>query len=83
MENIQTISLVIQGDFFNWDPPKNHKYGKKLEYLNWDPPKNHKYGKKLKYPNWDPLKFLSMTASQLNPSYECGEGMKVKVVKWC
>ena len=23
-----------------------------------------------------------MTASQLNPSYECGEGMKVKVVKW-
>ena len=25
----------------------------------------------------------SMTASQLNPSYECGEGMKVKVVKWC
>ena len=23
------------------------------------------------------------TASQLNPSYECGEGMKVKVVKWC
>ena len=24
-----------------------------------------------------------MTASQLNPSYECGEGMKVKVVKWC
>ena len=25
----------------------------------------------------------NMTASQLNPSYECGEGMKVKVVKWC
>ena len=24
-----------------------------------------------------------MTASQKNPSYECGEGMKVKVVKWC
>ena len=24
-----------------------------------------------------------MTASQLNPSFECGEGMKVKVVKWC
>ena len=42
--------------FFNWDPPKNHKYGKKLKYLNWDPPKNHKYGKKLKYPNWDPPK---------------------------
>ena len=26
---------------------------------------------------------LNMTASQLNPSFECGEGMKVKVVKWC
>ena len=24
-----------------------------------------------------------MTASQLNPSYECGKGMKVKIVKWC
>ena len=24
-----------------------------------------------------------MAASQLNPPYECGEGMKVKVVKWC
>ena len=28
--------------FFNWDPPKNHKYGKKLKYLNWDPPKSSK-----------------------------------------
>ena len=46
----------IQGGFFNWDPPKNHKYWKKLKYPNWDPPKNHKYGKKLKYPNWDPPK---------------------------
>ena len=26
---------------------------------------------------------IYMTASQLNPSFECGEGMKVKVVKWC
>ena len=26
---------------------------------------------------------LGKTASQLNPSYECGEGMKLKVVKWC
>ena len=34
--------------FFNWDPPKNHNYGKKLY---WDPPKSSKYGKKLKYPN--------------------------------
>ena len=47
---------MIQGVFFNWDPPKNHKYGKKLKHLNWDSPKNHKYGKKLKYPNWDPPK---------------------------
>ena len=54
------MSLDIQGVFFNWDPPKNHKYGKKLEYLNWDPPKSSKYGKKLKYPNWDPQKCLSM-----------------------
>ena len=52
--------MYIQGGFFNWDPPKNHKYGKKLKYLNWDPPKNHKYGKKLKYPNWAPQKCLSM-----------------------
>ena len=52
--------------FFNWDPPKNHKYGKKLEYLNWDPPKNHKYGKKLKYPNWDPPKmYCTSTFFQL------------------
>ena len=34
--------LDIQGDFFNWPPPKNHKYGKKLKYLNWDPPKSSK-----------------------------------------
>ena len=27
--------------------------------------------------------YIYMTASQLNPSFECGEGMKVKVVKWC
>ena len=46
----------IQGGFFNWDPPKNHKYWKQLKYPNWDPPKNHKYGKKFKYPNWDPPK---------------------------
>ena len=29
------------------------------------------------------LQLACMTASQLNPPYECGEGMKVKVVKWC
>ena len=23
--------------FFNWDPSKNRKYGKKLKYQNWDP----------------------------------------------
>ena len=28
-------------------------------------------------------KHLQKTASQKNPSYECGEGMKLKVVKWC
>ena len=33
----------------NWDPPKNHKYGKKLKHPNWDPPKISKCGKKLKY----------------------------------
>ena len=43
------MSLDIQGVFFfNWDPPKNHKYGKKLEYLNWDPLKMFKYGKEEK-----------------------------------
>ena len=30
---------IIQGVFFNWSYPKNHKYGKKLKYPNWDPPK--------------------------------------------
>ena len=42
----------IQGVFFNWSYPKNHKYGKKLKYQNWSYPKIHKYGKKLKYQNW-------------------------------
>ena len=46
--------LIVQGVFFNWYPPKNHKYGKKLKYQNWYPPKIHKYGKKLKYQNWYP-----------------------------
>ena len=45
---------IIQGVSFNWYPPKNHKYGKKLKYQNWYPPKIHKYGKKLKYQNWYP-----------------------------
>ena len=40
---------IIQGVFFKWSSPKNHKYGKKLKYQNWSSPKNHKYGKKLKY----------------------------------
>ena len=56
--SLHNIMDDIQGGFFNWDPPKNHKYWKKLKYPNWDPPKNHKYGKKLKYPNWDPPKIL-------------------------
>ena len=32
----------IQGDFFNWPPPKNHKFKKKLEYPDWPPPKSSK-----------------------------------------
>ena len=48
------VAYMIQGVFFNWYPPKNHKYGKMLKYQNWYPPKNHKYGKKLKYQNWYP-----------------------------
>merc|ERR1719361_2645510 len=44
--------LIVQGVFFNWSYPKNHKYGKKLKYQNWSYPKIHKYGKKLKYQNW-------------------------------
>ena len=40
---------VVQGGFFNWSYPKNHKYGKKLKYQNWSSPKNHKYVKKLKH----------------------------------
>ena len=35
--------LYIQGVFFNWCPPKIHKYGKKLKYQNWCPPKISKY----------------------------------------
>ena len=42
----------IQGVFFNWSYPKNHKYGKKFKYQNWSYPKIHKYGKKFKYQNW-------------------------------
>ena len=48
----QKKSAYIQGVFFNWSYPKNHKYGKKLKYQNWSYPKIHKYGKKLKYQNW-------------------------------
>ena len=33
---ISLVRDIIQGDFFNWDPLKNHKYGKKLKYLNWE-----------------------------------------------
>ena len=51
---LNNLWTVIQGVFFNWYPPKIHKYGKKLKYQNWYPPKIHKYGKKLKYQNWYP-----------------------------
>ena len=30
------------GWFFNWPPPKNHKFKKKLEYPDWPPPKSSK-----------------------------------------
>ena len=30
-KNIHSV-YIIQGDFFNWSFPKNHKYGKKLKY---------------------------------------------------
>ena len=41
---LQVLNLsYIQGVFFNWCPPKIHKYGKKLKYQNWCPPKNSKY----------------------------------------
>ena len=34
-----SMTELHTGCFFNWDPPKNHKYWKKLKYPNWDPPK--------------------------------------------
>ena len=37
-----TQSYIIQGDFFNWPPPKNHKFKKKIEYTDWPPPKSSK-----------------------------------------
>ena len=51
----------IQGGFFNWPPPKNHKLKKKIEYTDWPPPKSSKCQP---VSNWfwtgPPLKFLSM-----------------------
>ena len=32
----------IQGGLFNWPPPKNHKFKKKLKYPDWPPPKSSK-----------------------------------------
>ena len=61
---VKKNTLYIQGVFFNWYPPKNHKYGKKLKYQNWYPPKIHKYGKKLKYQNWYPPKIHKYGAAQ-------------------
>ena len=34
--------VIMQGDLFNWPPPKNHKFKKKLEYPDWPPPKSSK-----------------------------------------
>ena len=36
------LHRLIQGDFFNWPPPKNHKFKKKIEYTDWPPPKSSK-----------------------------------------
>ena len=47
---------MVQGDFFNLYPPKNHKYGEKLKYENWHPPKSSKYIEKLKNQNCHPPK---------------------------
>ena len=38
-EKLWVQGCQIQGVFFNWSYPKNHKYGKKLKYPNWDSPK--------------------------------------------
>ena len=56
--------MHIQGGLFNWTPPKNHKFKKKVEYLDWPPPKSSKcqpvsncfLRKKLEYLHWPPLK---------------------------
>ena len=47
-EHTHFTHMHIQGVFFNWSYPKNHKYGKKLKYQNWSSPKIHKYQ------NWSP-----------------------------
>ena len=44
MSNIRT-GTPLKFLSVNWDPAKDHKYGKKLKYPNWDPPKISKYGK--------------------------------------
>ena len=33
-----SLIAIIQGGFFNWDPPKNHKYGKKVKVSELGPP---------------------------------------------
>ena len=74
-ENLSDVGTVlnIQGVFFNWYPPKIHKYGKKLKYQNWYPPKIHKYGKKLKYQNWYPPQIHKYQNTTVNPSPDHAE----------
>ena len=71
-------AVHIQGVFFNWSYPKNHKYGKKLKYQNWSYPKIHKYGKKLKYQNWSSPKIHKY--QNWSPPQICNYGAALKVI---
>ena len=31
---IWPYDVIIQGDLFNWPPPKNHKFKKRIEYAD-------------------------------------------------
>ena len=34
------VMTIIQDVFFNWPPPKNYKFKKKVEYPDWPPLKS-------------------------------------------
>ena len=59
-----SLSDHIQGVFFNWYPPKNHKYGKKLKYQNWYPPKIHKYGAAQKVIDFQEIEWIHVFVSK-------------------